>query len=220
MQAASSPMPLRANPRSRPSATRCLHDGKTYTTVRPTKTPALHWSANRYEEIVAKVQVLFEQGPGGIERGLDVLSDGQQSLFYFALVAAVFDLERDAVAGKIKGFHGDQLRIPALSVFAIEEPENHLSPYYISRIARQVRTIVEGDICSGSDHKPRTRGSRVASSRMKSAIFDVTAHRARRKSTRWSFQKVMKKQVSLCVARCWHSPSYTSRVFRHHPCQR
>ncbi|MCA6100069.1 hypothetical protein [Bradyrhizobium australafricanum] len=49
-----------------------------------------------------------------------MLSDGQQSLFYFALAAAVFDLERDAVATKIKGFRGEELRIPALSIFGIE----------------------------------------------------------------------------------------------------
>lgn len=129
---------------------RDLHDGAT------DKDPSLELVSQRFEEIVAKAQVLFEQGPGGIERGLDVLSDGQQSLFYFALVAAVFDLERNAVSGTIKGFHSDQLRIPALSVFAIEEPENHLSPYYLSRITQQVRTIVEGDVAQAliTSHSP------------------------------------------------------------------
>jgi putative ATP-dependent endonuclease of the OLD family len=113
-----------------------LHDGVT------DKEPSLALISQRFEEVVAKVQVLFEQQTSGIERGLDVLSDGQQSLFYFALAAAVFDLERDAVAGKIQGFRADDLSIPALSIFAIEEPENHLSPYYLSRIVRQIRSIV------------------------------------------------------------------------------
>ena len=88
---------------------------------------------------------MFQQGPAKIERGLDVLSDGQQSLFYFALAAAVFDLERDAVAAKVKGFRAEELRIPAFSLFGIEEPENHLSPYYLSRIVTQVRSIVSGN---------------------------------------------------------------------------
>jgi hypothetical protein len=56
---------------------------------------------------------VFQQGPAGIERGLEALSDGQQSLFYFALAAAVFDLERAAVAGKIGGFDTEDLTIPA-----------------------------------------------------------------------------------------------------------
>lgn len=116
-----------------------LHDEKTDTD------PTLTLTSQRFEEVVARIQVLFQQGPAAIERGLDALSDGQQSLFYFALAAAVFDLERDAVGGKIKGFRADELRIPALSIFAIEEPENHLSPYYLARIVQQVRSIIVGD---------------------------------------------------------------------------
>jgi len=96
---------------------------------------------SRFEEVVSKIAVIFEQGPDGHERGLDALSDGQQSLFYFALAAAVFDMERQVVTGKVDGFRQDQLRIPALSIFALEEPENHLSPYFLARILRQVRSL-------------------------------------------------------------------------------
>jgi putative ATP-dependent endonuclease of OLD family len=62
-------------------------------------------------------------------------------LFYFALAAAVFDLERQVVAGEVEGFQDDKLRIPALTIFALEEPENHLSPYFLARIIRQVRSL-------------------------------------------------------------------------------
>jgi putative ATP-dependent endonuclease of OLD family len=113
-----------------------LHDEKTDTE------PVITLTSQRFEEVIARIQVLFQQAPAGIERGLDALSEGQQSLFYFALATAIFDLERDALNGKIKGFRPEDLRIPALSIFAIEEPENHLSPYYLARIVRQVRTII------------------------------------------------------------------------------
>jgi putative ATP-dependent endonuclease of the OLD family len=116
-----------------------LHDNVTDTD------PSFALLSQRFEEVIRRVRVLFQKGPAQIERDLDALSDGQKSLFYFALAAAVFDLERKAVAGEIKGFLPDGLRIPALSVFAIEEPENHLSPYYLARIVRQVRSVVEGD---------------------------------------------------------------------------
>ena len=107
--------------------------------------PRLSLISRRFEEVISKIAVIFEQGPDGNERGLDELSDGQQSLFYFALVAAVFDMERQVAKGKVDGFHPDLLRIPALSIFAIEEPENHLSPFFLSRIVRQVRSLtVEG----------------------------------------------------------------------------
>jgi predicted ATP-dependent endonuclease of OLD family len=77
-----------------------------------------------------KIAVMFEQGPDGQERGIEALRDGQQSLFYSVLAAAVFDLERGVVTGSIEGFRHDVLRIPALTIFAFEEPENHLSPYH------------------------------------------------------------------------------------------
>ncbi len=127
-----------------------LHDEKTDTDT------ALTLTSQRFEEVVARIQVLFNKGPASIQRGLDALSDGQQSLFYFALAAAVFDLEKNAVAGKIKGFRTDDLRIPALSIFAIEEPENHLSPYYLSRIVSQTRSIIEGDTAQAiiTSHSP------------------------------------------------------------------
>lgn len=105
--------------------------------------PRLSLVSRRFEEIVNKIAVIFEQGPDGHERGLDALSDGQQSLFYFALAAAVFDLERKVVAGGVEGFLDDQLRIPALTLLALEEPENHLSPYFLARIVRQVRSLTE-----------------------------------------------------------------------------
>lgn len=131
-----------------------LHDEKTDTD------PSLALVSKRFEEVVAHIQVMFQHGPAKIERGLDVLSDGQQSLFYFALAAAVFDLERNAVAEKIKGFRADELRIPALSIFGIEEPENHLSPYYLSRIVTQVRSIVDGNAAQAiiTSHSPSVLG--------------------------------------------------------------
>ncbi len=127
-----------------------LHDEETDTD------PGLALVSKRFEEVVAHIQVMFQHGPAKIERGLDVLSDGQQSLFYFALAAAVFDLERDAVAKKVDGFRADELRIPALSIFGIEEPENHLSPYYLSRIVAQVRSIVGGNAAQAliTSHSP------------------------------------------------------------------
>lgn len=127
-----------------------LHDEKTDTD------PALTLMSQRFEEVVARIQVLFNKGPASIQRGLDALSDGQQSLFYFALAAAVFDLERRAVEGKIIGFRTDDLRIPSLSIFAIEEPENHLSPYYLSRIVSQTRSIIGSDTAQAivTSHSP------------------------------------------------------------------
>ena len=105
--------------------------------------PRFSLVSRRFEDIISRISVIFRQSPDGFERGLDALSDGQQSLFYFALASAVFDLERNVVLGKTEGFQAEELRIPALTIFALEEPENHLSPYYLARIIRQVRSLLK-----------------------------------------------------------------------------
>jgi hypothetical protein len=56
-------------------------------------------------------------------------------LFYFALVGARFDLEQRLVGGAAPTmFNLDMAGLPVLTLFAIEEPENHLAPHYLSRI--------------------------------------------------------------------------------------
>jgi len=122
--------------------------------------PELSLMSRRFEQVVARIGVMFKRGPNGEDRGLDALSDGQQSLFYFALAAAVFDVERAAVAGQIKGFRTEELSVPALTLFAVEEPENHLAPYYLSRILQQIRTLVETGAGQAfvSSHSPSVLG--------------------------------------------------------------
>ena len=135
--------------------------------------PSLTLISRRFEEVIAQISVVFKQGPAELERGLDALSDGQQSLFYFALAAAVFDLERKAVAGKVKGFRTEDLVIPALTIFAIEEPENHLSPYYLARIVRQIRSLVEAGASQAliTSHSPSVL-SRVEPSEVRYCRLD------------------------------------------------
>jgi len=105
--------------------------------------PELSLMSRRFEEIVARIGVMFKRGPAGEDRGLEMLSEGQQSLFYFALAAAVFDVESAAAAGSLQGFRGDELSVPSLTLFAVEEPENHLAPYYLSRILQQIGSLVK-----------------------------------------------------------------------------
>ncbi len=131
-----------------------LHDGDIDTQ------PGLSLMSRRFEEVVARIGVAFKQGPTGEDRSLEALSDGQQSLFYFALAAAVFDMERKVSAGDIDGFRDDALSIPALTLFAIEEPENHLSPYYLARIIQQIQSMVTGGAGQAviSSHSPSVLG--------------------------------------------------------------
>lgn len=122
--------------------------------------PELSMMSRRFEQVVARIGVMFKKGPTGEDRGLESLSDGQQSLFYFALAAAVFDVERAAVTGKIRGFRTEELSVPALTLFAVEEPENHLTPYYLSRILQEIRTLVKTGAGQAfiSSHSPSVLG--------------------------------------------------------------
>ncbi len=131
-----------------------LHDGDIDTA------PGLSLISRRFEDIVSRIGVVFRHGPAGEDRGIDALSDGQRSLFYFALAASVFELERDVANGKVKGFISDELSMPVLTLFAIEEPENHLSPYYLSRILQQLRKLVTGSPAQVivSSHSPSVVG--------------------------------------------------------------
>ncbi len=120
--------------------------------------PSLRIIGSRTEEIVKGVKVVFEPSEGGGEHEVDDLSEGQKSLFYLALTGMVLEVENDLRQGQAKsgnkdddeddkqetnckGFSTNRLLIPALTVFALEEPENHLSPYYLSRIIRQVQNL-------------------------------------------------------------------------------
>jgi putative ATP-dependent endonuclease of OLD family len=182
-----------------------LHDEDTDTE------PSLALISRRFEEVVRNVNVVFQQGPAGIERGLEALSDGQQSLFYFALAAAVFDLERAAVAGKIGGFDTEDLTIPALSIFAIEEPENHLSPYYLARIVQQIRSLV----ADGMAQAIVTSHSSAVLSRVEpeeSAIAGAISRRACRTSARSRCRRTTRKPPNSSAARCLLFPSSISRA--------
>jgi len=148
-----------------------LHDEATDTK------PRLSLVSRRFEEVVNKIAVIFEQGPNGQERGLEALSEGQQSLFYFALAAAVFDLERQVVAGDVDGFTGDALSIPALTLIAIEEPENHLSPFFLARIIRQVRSMTDAGSAQAvvTSHSPAVLG-RILPREVRYARRDAATH--------------------------------------------
>lgn len=149
-----------------------LHDDESDTE------PRLRVISRQFEEVVRRLGVVFQRGPAGIERGLESLSEGQQSLFYFALAAAVFDLEREAVSTGVDGFNADAITVPALTVFAIEEPENHLSPFYLARIVNQVRSLVAEGAAQAviTSHSPAVL-SRVAPLEVRYCRCDPTTHR-------------------------------------------
>jgi hypothetical protein len=106
-------------------------------------TPALRLVEGRFDELVRKAEFAFSPDEAGQERALADLSDGQRSLFHIALTAATLEVEKDVFAQPVEesSFDHEKLRRTSLTFLAIEEPENSLSPFFLSRIVAQAREI-------------------------------------------------------------------------------
>ena len=106
-------------------------------------TPMLRLVESRLDELVRRVEFAFHPDEAGRERALADLSDGQRSLFHIALTAATLETEKDALslAAAASPFDQEKLRRAHLTILAIEEPENSLSPFFLSRIMNQARDI-------------------------------------------------------------------------------
>ena len=108
-------------------------------------TPNLRLIESRIEELVRRAEFVFHPNEAGRDRNLADLSDGQRSLFHIALTAATLETEQDALAlsAAESPFDREKLRRAHLTILAIEEPENSLSPFFLSRIMTQAREIGE-----------------------------------------------------------------------------
>lgn len=99
----------------------------------------------RFQEFVRKVEVVFHPDEAGREQALEDLSDGQRSLFHLAMTAATLDVEGSIATDPVAaGFQPGGIPLPALTLIAIEEPENNLAPFYLSRIVRQIDDLTKG----------------------------------------------------------------------------
>lgn len=111
----------------------------------------------RWEEFIRRVEVVFHPNELGQDRALDELSDGQRSLFHLAMAAATLDIEAQLSGEHAPpGFVNNGVALPALTLVALEEPENNLAPFYLSRIIKQVQEIAAGSNAQAivSSHSP------------------------------------------------------------------
>jgi len=95
---------------------------------------------------VGKADLMFQPTETGHDRRADQLSDGQRSLLHIALTAATLDVEA-AVAGghKDSEFDPQKLVLPTLTILAVEEPENSLAPFFLTRIVTQMLEVAAGN---------------------------------------------------------------------------
>lgn len=105
--------------------------------------PCLRLIESSFEELVRKAEFTFKPDEAGQEHHLSELSDGQRSLFHIALTAATLETERSAfdLPADHSFFEQNKLHRVYLTILAIEEPENSLSPFFLSRIVKMAREI-------------------------------------------------------------------------------
>lgn len=93
--------------------------------------------------IIGQVNAYFSPGQTESADSVEKLSDGTKSLFYLTLLNTLFDVENQINFGNVEGFDKTKINKPSLTIFAVEEPENHLAPHYIGRIISVFRQLVQ-----------------------------------------------------------------------------
>lgn len=96
-----------------------------------------------FEFFSKNIEILLAPDELDQNKKLSELSDGQNSLFHLAMVATAISIESEFLKNKSEIFTEDLKHfLPYLTIIALEEPENNLSPYYLSKIMQQIITLV------------------------------------------------------------------------------
>ena len=90
--------------------------------------------SNKFEDLVKSL--ILKLFPSETEdlKDINELRDGQISLLYLTLSMALYEIEVQHENNKLSGLKEQDYDAPIFTIFALEEPENHLSPFYLSRI--------------------------------------------------------------------------------------
>ncbi len=105
-------------------------------TLKHYQKPTLEATPIKIENLFESISVKLGISEQGDNHDISELSDGQVSLIYFTLSVAIYEIEQKLNNGEMPGFKELDRDIPIFTIFAFEEPENHLSPYYLGRILK------------------------------------------------------------------------------------
>ncbi|MEU4557462.1 TOPRIM nucleotidyl transferase/hydrolase domain-containing protein [Actinoplanes sp. NPDC023936] len=112
---------------------RQLHDAGAHAT------PKLRLLDDDFDQLVRHAELVFAPDPTGRDRPARQLSDGQRSLLHLALVSTALDVEAAVYDQRhATDFTLDAAQLPSLTIVLVEEPENSVSPFFLSRIVNQL----------------------------------------------------------------------------------
>lgn len=110
--------------------------------------PKINFNSTDLETILKKVEVTFSPTETLRDYRVEELGDGLRSLFYLSLVNTLLEIEEEILtfisAGEEQGAF--TLLPPVLTIVAVEEPENHISPHLLGRVVEKLLLISKKEI--------------------------------------------------------------------------
>jgi predicted ATP-dependent endonuclease of OLD family len=103
----------------------------------------LRFNSTDLESSIKKSEVVFLPTITGKEYNVDEMGDGLRSLFYISMVESILDVEN--VIREEMETNPDKLSFsrkpPILTIIAVEEPENHISPHLMGKLMVKLKSI-------------------------------------------------------------------------------
>lgn len=96
-------------------------------------------------DLLSLLTAHFDPGEDGRTLSCGDLSDGQRSLFSLSLSLGLFRLEQAIKLSPAAAGYKPELAddLPTFTVFAVEEPENHLSPHYLGTVVNELASVAK-----------------------------------------------------------------------------
>lgn len=102
----------------------------------------IRFNSTDLDQLIKKFEVDFMPSITKKAYSIDSLGDGLRSLFYLSLVDSFLEIEQQAMENsEDEDAPLFNIQIPALTILAIEEPENHVSPHLLGNIIVNLNRI-------------------------------------------------------------------------------
>lgn len=101
----------------------------------------LRFNSTDLDSSIKKSEIIFQPTVTGKEYNVEEMGDGLRSLFYISMVDSILDVE-NTIRKEIED-NPDNLSFsripPILTIIAVEEPENHISPHLIGKLIENLK---------------------------------------------------------------------------------
>ncbi|MBT2639855.1 AAA family ATPase [Bacillus sp. ISL-39] len=91
----------------------------------------IKFNSTTLDSILKKIEVQFSPTQESSTYTIDKLGDGLRSLFYLSLVSSLLEVEQQIT----------KKTTAALTILAVEEPENHISPHLLGKVVENLKEI-------------------------------------------------------------------------------